>query len=439
MDLVQLIGADAGQATVAARIEAAIADGSLEPGARLAPVRELAASLGVSPATVAAAYRTLKQRGLVTADGRRGTTVTGQPPLRIRAVTPVPSGARDLARGNPDPALLPSLGDALARIDPAHRLYGDDAKHPQLVELARDVFRADGIEGEIAIVGGALDGVERALQTRLRPGDRVALEDPSWPRIADLVNALGLVPVPVAVDDEGIAPDALDRALRRGVRALIAVPRAQNPTGAALTPTRARRLRELLARHPDVLVVEDDYVWAVAGAPYITLHGATPRWVVIRSLSKVLGPDLRIALVAGDALTISRIEGRQLLGPGWVSHLLQQAAAELLGASSTKRLLARAERTYARRRGALVDALTKHGIPAHSRSGLSVWIPVHDEATAAQALLERGWAVSAGERYRFDSRPGIRVTVTTLEPAEAKEVAAALAEATRAGASTYPG
>jgi DNA-binding transcriptional MocR family regulator len=188
-----------------------------------------------------------------------------------------------------------------------------------------------------------------------------------------------------------------------------------------------------------VRVIEDDYVAAVAGAPYFPLHSASPRWTVIRSLSKVLGPDLRIALMAGDPLTISQFEGRQLLGPGWVSHLLQQTAANIWASAGTKRLLARTERIYAERRVALVEALAEHGITAHGDSGLGVWVPLPDEAATVQLLLEHGWAVSPGERYRFNSTPGIRITTTDLEPSEALELAAALGETTRAADATYAG
>ena len=94
-------------------------------------MRELAATLEVSPATVAAAYRTLRHRGLVTAQGRRGTVVAAAPPLRVRGARPLPPSARDLASGNPDPALLPPLRPALGRIDPGHKLYGGPAKLPR--------------------------------------------------------------------------------------------------------------------------------------------------------------------------------------------------------------------------------------------------------------------------------------------------------------------
>jgi DNA-binding transcriptional MocR family regulator len=437
--LIHNIEPHAGAATIASKIEAAIADGRLAAGARLPTVRDLAAELEVSPATVAAAYRTLGQRGLISGNSRRGTVVASQPPLRVRGARPLPTGTRDLASGNPDPGLLPPLAPALARLDPAHKLYGGPAKLARLAELAEADFSADGISGDIAVAGGALDGIERTLQTQLLPGDRVAVEDPSWPRINDLIRSLGLQLEPVRIDQHGLVPDELAIALRGGVKAVIATPRGQNPTGAAVDAQRGRLLYEVLGRHPDALVIEDDYIAAVAGAPYVSLHAANPRWVVIRSVSKVLGPDLRIAPMAGDPLTISRVEGRQLLGAGWVSHLLQQTAANLWASADTKELLARAERTYSQRRAALLHALARHGITAYGGTGLGVWVPLAEEVTTVQQLLERGWAVSPGERFRFRAPAGIRITTTSLEPDDAGALAAAIDEIAHGSNATYTG
>src|SRR4029077_1074818 len=92
-NLVHSIGLGSGSATIAVAVGAEIAQGRLPPGARLPPVRELAAALEVSPATVAAAYRTLKQRGFVVADRGRGATVAPLPPVRGgRAGAPPPRG-----------------------------------------------------------------------------------------------------------------------------------------------------------------------------------------------------------------------------------------------------------------------------------------------------------------------------------------------------------
>ena len=421
-----------GASAVAESAERAIAQGRLAPGSLLPPVRALAAALGLSAATVAAAYRTLRIRGLVSGEGRRGTRVVLRPPLPVRRTPPIVApGARDLAEGNPDPVLLPDLRRALRGLPSRSSLYGDPALLPALRRLATRQLTKDGIPtAHVAVVGGAMDGVERVLQAHLRPGDRVAVEDPGYTGVLDLVPVLGLVPEPVAVDDFGPRPPALEAALEAGARAVIVTPRAQNPTGAAFDLDRARDLRALLDRHPDVLLVEDDHAGPVAGAPALTLaHPRKPRWAVVRSVSKSLGPDLRLAVLAGDATTLSRVEGRQAIGAGWVSHLLQGAVAALWSDPGSERRLRAAAEVYARQRRALVEALARHGIAARGRSGLNVWVPVPEEADLVARMAAAGWAVRAGEVYRLQSPPAVRITVSTLLPEDAPRVAAALAAA----------
>jgi DNA-binding transcriptional MocR family regulator len=277
-----------------------------------------------------------------------------------------------------------------------------------------------------------MDAMERVLGAHLRPGDMVGLEDPSYSGTLDTVAALGLVAEPIALDDLGPEPRSVQAALRAGIRAIILTPRAQNPTGAAFDLKRVAALREVLARHPDVLIIEDDFAGPVAGAPALTLSGrARDRWAVIRSVSKALGPDLRIAVLIGDPVTISRVEGRQRLGPRWVSHVLQEALAVMWSDEKIRALVRRAGETYSARRAALITELAALGIEAHGRSGLNVWIPAQEEAAAAQALFGAGWAVLAGERFRMRSAPGIRVTVATLDVSESRRLACDIAAAVR--------
>jgi DNA-binding transcriptional MocR family regulator len=409
---------------IAASVEQAVTSGKAAAGDALPPVRTLAASLAVSPATVAAAYRLLQDRGIAVADGRRGT--------RLRAVSPAlpatratfPRGTHDLATGNPDPALLPDADTFLARLRPGRRLYGTELNHAPLVELARRHFAEDGIDGgSIAVVSGAMDGLERVLREHLRAGDRVIVEDPCFTGILDLLNALSLTPVPVPVDDEGFEPAALKEALAGTAGALVVTPRAQNPTGAALSERRARQLRQLLKSRPELLILEDDHAGPVAGAPYRSLAAGREVWAVVRSVSKSLGPDIRVALLAGDARTLARVEGRQNLGVRWVSHILQQLVVALWRDRGVQKQLAAAARVYGERREALIHELRARGIAAHGASGLNVWIPLREEAAVVNALLQRGWAVNAGERYRIRSGPAIRVTVAGLDVADARRFA----------------
>jgi DNA-binding transcriptional MocR family regulator len=425
---------------VAASIERAIREGRLAPGERLPPVRELARARELSPTTVAAAYRTLRTRGLLLAEGRRGTRVRGRPALTSRSPAPVPSHARDLAVGDPDPRLLPPLAGAVARIDLSPHLYADGHQLPALERQARRQLERDGIPADqTAVTSGALDAIERVLEAQLRPGDRVAVEDPAFSAVLDLCGALGLVPVPVALDDAGPLPDALEAALASGADAFVLTPRAQNPTGAALDPRRARELRRVLRAHPDPLLIEDDHAGSVAGVPALMLcERRRRRWAVVRSVSKTLGPDLRLAYLTGDRETLARVEGRQRIGFRWVSHLLQRLVVELWSDPATRARVRQAERSYTRRRRALLDALAARGVEAHGRSGLNVWIPVPEEGAAVQALLESGWAVAAGERFRLESAPAIRVTIATLTPDEARALADDIADLLTPGSGASP-
>jgi DNA-binding transcriptional MocR family regulator len=151
-------------------------------------------------------------------------------------------------------------------------------------------------------------------------------------------------------------------------------------------------------------------------------------------VSKYLGPDLRLAILAGDALTVARVEGRRALGTGWVSGVLQAIVETLWGDPATARSLQTAAETYTRRRLHLVEALARRGIAARGRSGLNVWIPVPEEAAVLGHLAAAGWAVRAGERYRLRTPPAIRVTAATLGLAEADRFASDLARALSGGA-----
>ncbi|MEK9518360.1 aminotransferase class I/II-fold pyridoxal phosphate-dependent enzyme [Streptomyces venezuelae] len=418
---------------IAVSVERGVRLGALEPGQLLPPMRELATTLGVNPNTVAAAYRTLRERGVIETDGRRGSRVRPRPATTARGSIRVeaPAGVRDVSNGSPDPALLPALGEAFAEVARRYAerpgMYGEAPVDEEFARLARAAFDADGVpDGPIGVTSGSLDAVERVLAVHLRPGDAVAVEDPGWGSLLDLVPALGLRPVPMAVDDEGPRPEAVERAITEdGARAVIVTDRAQNPTGACVTAARAEELRRVLARHPGVLLVEDDHGHGIVAQPLHPLAGDTDHWVLIRSVAKAYGPDLRIAAFTGDAETVDRVLGRQRLGPGWVSKLLQRTVAHLWAADAVDPAVV--SRAYGKRRDGLVRALARRGVEARGRSGMNVWIPVPDETGAVAGLVAAGWAVAPGARFRMEAGPAVRVTVSGLGAGEIEGLAEAVA------------
>jgi len=427
-------------ASISASIEAGVRTGDWVFGAALPPVRVLADALHVSPATVAKAYQELRQRGVVETEGRRGTRIRSRPPVagpRSAMRLPAAEGVRDLSSGEPDVRLLPPLGRALRAVAETNgppQGYASAAAMPELIEAARPRLVAGGIpaaDAEITVTSGTLDAIERLLTAHLRAGDAVAVEDPGWANLLDLLAALGLRPLPVRVDPEGPDPAAMATALQSGARAAVLTVRAQNPTGVAVSAARSEALRDLFASHPGVLVIEDDHAAELAEQPPHCVGPVTGAWALTRSASKPFGPDLRIALLAGDAATIARVVGRMRIGSGWVSTVLQRMLLHLWNDDEVTRAVAVAAETYGRRRRALCDALRAQGIAAVGDTGINVWVPVTDETRTVGLLREAGYAVAPGSLFRVSSPPGVRISIGPLDEPEIPALAEAVATAVR--------
>lgn len=425
---------------LSASVEQAVTDGRLEPGAALPPVRRLAEDLGISPGTVATAYKELRGRGIVVTRGRGGTVVAPAPAVASRRPPKVPDGLRDLAGGHPDPAFLPDLLPP-GRLSPGARSHRSSPRLPRLEEAVRQWLGADGVPVEhVTFAHGALDLIGRLLSVELRPGDAVAMEDPGYHHLLDLITALGLRTVAVAVDDEGMRPEALRAVLRTGVRAVVCSPRAQNPYGGCFSAARRDALVAALREAPDVLVIENDHAGNIAAAPLHTLTaGGLTRWAHVATVTKYLGTDLRWAAAACDATTLARHDGRLLLTSGWVSHLLQETVLTLMADAGTQALVRRAREAYEERRRALTGELGRRGITAHGVSGMNVWVPVRDESAVVNGLRTYGWWVAAGARFRIGTAPGVRITTAGLPPADARQLAGDFAAVLGESQATYGG
>lgn len=424
---------------IARRIEARIGDGALRAGDRLPSVRDHAIELHVSPTTVAAAYRRLRERGLVLGRGRQGTLVAPRPPTEAGRGPEIPDTIVDAMSGNPDPAALPPIETALQGLrTAAPARYGDPLVHPGLAATAVEILTTDGVDAEyFTVTSGSMHAIELIIATeQFRLGDRLAVEDPGHIPVHQIGRRAGMELVPVTIDEEGMTPRSLDIALRSGVSAVVLTPRVQNPTGAALSAERATALSSVLADHPEVVLIVDDHAGPVSSVESFAVAPPGPRWASIRSLGKSHGPDLRLALVAGDRTTIDRIEVAVSTGAGWVSHILQRVAAHLLTDDTTRQLVQDAASRYEGSRRRMIDVLARDGVEATGRSGLNVWIPVHDEQAAIEAARGAGYAIRGGDPYRISSPAAVRVTITMLTDPQVDELAAALVDHLTGAAAT---
>lgn len=417
-------------------IEHAAGHGGLAAGTQLPTVRDLATTLKVNKNTVAAAYRMLLDGGIIATNGRRGSVVAGRLPSGPAFPAAVPAAGSPVVAlhdGNPDPAFLPTRPEllaAFAALDLATpHLYGEVRNVPALLDLAHDAFAADHLHGPgIFVSGGALDALERALRTHLKPGDKVALEDPSYFTTIALARALGLRPVPLRSDADGVLPASLAAALAGGCRAVLFSTRAQNPTGAATTAARAQELRPLVLPYPGVLFLDDDHSSLLELAPYVPWHHGATHWLTVRSFSKFLGPDLRVAVSTGDAATLAKLDYAQATSMGWVSTLLQHLVVQLLGTPAVRARIAAAGAAYRARFTELQAGLAALGLPAPGRAGLNLWVPLPDAAAAAQGLLAKGWLVRPGGEFCLQSPAGIRLTSARLQSGQTEALLAAWRE-----------
>lgn len=400
---------------IASAIEEKIRTGEWPAEHLLPPVRGLAETLTVSPNTVATAYKLLRDAGLVITEGRRGTRVLAEP-CSAEVSTPIPQGLRDLASGNVDADLLPQPDFAALAKAWQPSGYDVEGEEPLLHNCALHWLNSQNIDAShIAVFSGALDAIERALRAQTRPSTCVIVEEPAWPPLLALLQTLRLKVLATPVDEQGAlvpSEEWLNQA-----SAVILTPRAHNPTGVSLSAARAWEWQQALAERADTLLILDDHWGPLSNAP-LTLSEA-PQWLYVLSTSKMLGPDLRVALACGSPRLLQRMHQQQLLGPRWVSWLLQRTAALLWNRLEQEGGLQHISAQYHQRRTQLIQALQQRGIHLPFQGeGLHIWLPVNQESYALQSLASAGWAVQSGTPFQASRANAIRISLGNVSSTE---------------------
>ncbi len=446
----------------------AILRGSMPAGSRLPSVRGLAKDLGVSRVTVETAYEALEAQGLIEARARSGTYVTGflgQPaahagvapglslpwearlapcanPARERMLNQVfrgvcVEGTIPLAWGAGDPALFPVEPFRLI-INRILRRSGGAALGPEETQGhrgLREAFAAylrkldvPATADTIVVTSGSQQAIDLVVSALVQPGDRVAVEDPTWPGALGALEAAGARMIGIPVDEHGMRMDALERALGEGdVRLVYTVPTYQNPTGAVMPASRRRELVRLARRH-GLPVLEDDALREVRfGSPLpppLAALDPSGNVIYVGSFSKSLMPAARLGyLVAPPALvrwTVERKRSRDL----FCSPLLQRAMAAYLESGEAVRHWKRISRVYAQRQRVMADALARH-FPAGAKwrrpaGGPVLWVRVPD-AISVRALFEdamrAGVSFAPGEAFFVTpaDQPWIRLNFAALD------------------------
>lgn len=395
--------------------------GHLRPGDTLPATRALAAELAISRTAVLAAYDELAAAGFVHAVGGSSTVVSPGADLAARAgvsshvlLSRVPPAARPAAPAGPRWNLLPGYPDAgliaiehwraawrAAAADPVPSgLPFEEPHRPLQQALATHLRRTRGVAADpadIILVPGVSAGLRALVLAAGLAGRPVAFEQPGYSEGRRALHAAGAVIRPVPVDEEGLDPAGLDA----GDAAAYTTPAHQFPLGARLPAARRAALIGW-ARRTRALVIEDDYDgefrYDVRGLP--ALHSMTGGPDVVAYLgtaSKILSPGLRVAWMIAPPDLRQPVRDALARTDERISAPAGDALAQFIASGHLASHLARAARTYAARRRALIAGLGRMGLRITGvDAGLHLVAdlpPGADEGGVQRRLAEAGLAV----------------------------------------------
>ena len=438
------------------QIAGQIRSGQLEKGERLPATRELAGQLGVNRTTVSAAYELLETEGLIAGQVGRGSFVTGGSAEaaagvdwgalldrgdNLPFVQRAASGEISFVMSRPSRELFPlddfraSCEAVLRRGDlPDILQLGSPSGYEPLRRHLMEDARASGLAGagdDLLVTNGCQQALDLMARILLKPGDAVAIEDPVYPGLKNMLAGMGAQLIAIPVNADGLELAALERALERErLRLIVITPNFQNPTGATL-PEWSRRALIELARAKGVPVVENDAYgdlrYEGEAAPPIKQLDEADGTVLLRSFSKISFPGLRVGWALGPKPLMERMRHAKEASD---LHTDQLSQAVLLEFAESGRLAAHRARVLqagGERLRATLDACQQF-LPARARwtrpqGGMNVWVRLPEPLDAAQLLpraREEGVAYLPG-RYFAVSRQdagALRLSFAGVPPLE---------------------
>jgi GntR family transcriptional regulator / MocR family aminotransferase len=435
-----------GQAPMAAQISAqvreAVTAGVLGAGERLPSTRDLAATLAVSRTVVTTAYAQLFAEGWLegrhgsgtyVADVAPGTALANEPDRAIeRAMaSPITQSSAPGEGGAPGAPGLIGLQPGIpwsAGIEPAMwrrawRYAGtrppspwpDMFGLPELrAELVSYLRRSRGLNvtpAHVLVTRGVSSGLALLAAATIRPGDKVGVEEPGYPSAREVLRRAGAQVVPCRVDTHGIVPGELPA----GLRLLYTTPAHQYPLGGRL-PVGRRQAIIAWARATGAIVVEDDYdsEFRYDVGPLPALYSMDPEVIVyLGTVSKTLTAAFGAGWLVASEDLVRRLAGMRRSLPDRVPEPVQHALLAMLTSGDLERHIRRMRLEYARRRAALVGALTRPAGPETFRllgdtAGMHVVLEISGcpAERLVAAAAQRGVALSTLDNY-FDGPPAM--------------------------------
>ena len=395
--------------------------GVLSIGARLPTHRSLAEYLGVTVGTVSRAYAEAERRGLTAGEVGRGTFVRGEKVEDhgwAAASTSEAGGVIDLSLATP--WSIPGEGDLLAN---TLRQMADEPQlgsllhyDPESASLSQRAAAAAWITRngmpataeQTIVTVGVQHAMTVLFSTLLRPGDTVLTEELTYPGMKGMAQMLGLRLRGVAMDEEGLRPDALEAACRESSpKALYCVPTIQNPTCAVMSQERRHEIARVARMH-DLLIVEDDvHAFLLAHPPKALSVAAPERSIHLSALSKSVTFGLRTGFIVAPNPIVERIRAG-VRSTIWMPSPLTTELTTRWLADGTADHIAATKRNEVRARNALAREVlgSRYDLSGHE-AALHFWLrlpePWRSDECVAQAR-QRGVLVAGADAFAVGRR-----------------------------------
>jgi DNA-binding transcriptional MocR family regulator len=411
-----------------------VAGGRLTAGTRLPTHRDLAYTLGVTVGTITRAYAEAEKRGLIGGEVGRGTFVLGQvqPPVVDSPDWPVSVSPSAVIlttilpeQNDAIQALQTTLAELAASNDlaslvtyaphagfPAHRAAG--------AEWMQRWHRLNATPDEVVLATGAQNATAVALGALLRPGDVILTERLTNYGLKVLCPTLSAHLEGIAIDDDGIVPEAFDAACRRtGARLLYTVPTLHNPTATVMSVERRKEIIAI-ARRFDVTIVEDD-VFGFLVDDAVPFRALAPDIAIyLTSLSKSVIAGLRIGYIVASASLVSRLEATARALHYSVPALPAEVASRWIGNGMADRMAER-QRAEARHRQRMARSILPVEYVRGNANAQHLWLelpePWRNEEFVAEAR-RRSVQVLPAETFivgRGSAPHAVRLSLCTPE------------------------
>lgn len=390
-------------------LAAQIASGQLKAGDRLPPQRTFAYEKGIAASTAGRVYAELLRRGLVIGEVGRGTFVAGRAAASGAVRSEPHDGRIDLEFNFPtipgQAGLIAASLAGLQRVDVMGAAMGpvtqrrlDEARAVSAAFMTSPQWQPQ--PDAFVFAGSGRQSLAAAISALVPVGGRLAVEAVTYPMVKSIAARLGASVVPIALDDQGLRPEAIAKAHRTGaLSAIYLQPVMQNPLGHSMSEARRSEILRLAAKL-DLFIIEDLVYGFLSDDPPLAAQ-ASERCIVVDSLSKRLAPGVAVGFLHVPRVLRERVATAVRTG-AWPVSPLGLATGVRLMADGTAAEISRRKRADARERQAIVArSFAGHDVQTDPRS-YHAWLHLRDgwrSETLAAAAARAGIAITPSSAF----------------------------------------